>query len=96
MDYRRLDYESLRTLCTQVFHGYGFSEDEAREITDALLAADLFGIESHGIQRLVRYDYEINSGMVDIHAEPERSMRLRSPQRWTPKTPWASSWASVP
>ena len=71
MDYRRLDYESLRTLCTQVFHGYGFSEDEAREITDALLAADLFGIESHGIQRLVRYDYEISSGMVDIHAEPE-------------------------
>ena len=71
MDYRRLDYESLRTLCTQVFHGYGFSEDEAREITDALLAADLFGIESHGIQRLVRYDYEINSGMVDIHAESE-------------------------
>ena len=71
MEYRRLDYESLRALCTQVFQGYGFMKDEAAEITDALLAADLFGIESHGIQRLVRYDYEINSGMVDIHAEPE-------------------------
>ncbi|MBR3436241.1 MAG: Ldh family oxidoreductase [Lachnospiraceae bacterium] len=71
MNYTRLDYESLRTLCTQVFHGYGFTEEEAREITDALLAADLFGIESHGIQRLVRYDHEIRSGMVDIHAEPD-------------------------
>ena len=71
MEYRHLDYEKLRTLCGQIFHGYGFTEEEAMEITDALLAADLFGIESHGIQRLVRYDYEITSGMVDIRAVPE-------------------------
>ena len=71
MDYRHLEYEKLRMLCGQIFQGYGFSEEEAMEITDALLAADLFGIESHGIQRLVRYDYEITSGMVDIGAVPE-------------------------
>ena len=42
MDYRRLDYESLRTLCTQVFHGYGFSEDEAARAKSAgLLLAGL-------------------------------------------------------
>ena len=71
MEYQKLSYESVKTFCEKVFQGYGFTEEEARRITDVLLTADLFGIESHGIQRLVRYDYEINSGMVNINAKPQ-------------------------
>ena len=39
MKYRHLDFKPLRTFCTQVFRGYGFTEEEAAEIMDALLAA---------------------------------------------------------
>ena len=71
MAYVNLNYEELERFCRSVFRGYGFSEQESREITQVVLAADLNGIESHGVQRMVRYAHEINSGMVDVHAKPE-------------------------
>ncbi|MBQ2948711.1 MAG: Ldh family oxidoreductase [Clostridia bacterium] len=71
MAYHHLDYAQLHAFCSAAFRSYGFDETNAKEITDILLAADLNGIESHGVQRMVRYDYEISSGMVDIHAEPK-------------------------
>ena len=71
MGYGRIDYPSLVTFCEHVFQGYGFSDEESRIITDVLLAADLSGIESHGVQRLIRYHHEITDGMVKIDAIPE-------------------------
>ena len=70
MAYRNINYEKTRTFCEHVFKGYGFSEEESRIITDVFLFADLCGIESHGMQRLNRYHYEITSGMVNVHAVP--------------------------
>ena len=71
MQYSRLDYEKTKLFCEKVFAGYGFTDQQAQQITAVLLAADLGGIESHGIQRLIRYHKEITSGMVDIHAVPQ-------------------------
>ncbi len=71
MAYRNISYQDTRKFCIKVFQGYGFSEEESTQITDVLLEADLSGIESHGIQRLVRYDYEIKSGFVKMDAKPE-------------------------
>ena len=69
--YKTLDYPLVRQLCIEIFGKYGFTSDESTTITDVLLAADLAGIESHGIQRLVRYDNAIQDGEVDIHAVSE-------------------------
>ncbi len=71
MGYIKVDYEEAKTFCEHVFAGYGFSEEESRQITDVLLAADLSGIESHGLQRLIRYHHEITDGMVKLDAKPE-------------------------
>jgi len=71
MQYYHLDFQALQAFCGKVFQGYGFTEEEGRQIADVLLAADLSGIESHGIQRLIRYHKEITSGMVDPKAKPE-------------------------
>ena len=71
MQYRSVDFSSLHQFCLQVFQGYGFSPEQSRQITDVLLEADLSGIESHGIQRLIRYHKEITSGMVDVQAQPQ-------------------------
>ena len=62
MQYYRIPYEKLKAFCIGVFQGYGFSGSESAQITDVLLAADLSGIESHGIQRLIRYHKEITGG----------------------------------
>lgn len=71
MAYHYLDYQQLYAFCSAAFRSYGFDQTQSDEITDVLLAADLNGIESHGVQRMVRYDYEISCGMVDVHAEPK-------------------------
>lgn len=71
MQYHHIPYEDLKLFCHKVFQGYGFSEEESRKIADVLLAADLYGIESHGIQRLIRYHKEITGGMVKLNAKPE-------------------------
>ena len=55
MSYRKVPYENLKKFCTDVFKGYGYSQEESEDIVDVLLQADLFGIESHGVQRLIRY-----------------------------------------
>ena len=72
MEYRKISYDKLKTFCEAVFAGYGFTGEEAAKITEVLLAADLSGIESHGIQRLTRYHHEITDlGYVTVDSKPE-------------------------
>jgi LDH2 family malate/lactate/ureidoglycolate dehydrogenase len=70
-DYTEISYSRLREFCAGLFPSYGFSAAEGGVIAEILLRADLYGIESHGIHRLVRYDEEITSGMVTVQAKPE-------------------------
>ena len=69
--YSIIPYDRLFSICQRIFKSFGFDEKQSHDITDVLLRADLFGIESHGVQRLVRYDREIGSGWVDTKAVPE-------------------------
>ena len=71
MSYMEIKYADAQEFCRDVFDTYGFTRQESELITDVLLRADLWGFESHGIQRLVRYNSEIQWGMVTIDAKPE-------------------------
>lgn len=71
MNYFRLPYEAVREFCEHAFMGYGFDAQQSQKITEVLLDADLSGIESHGIQRLVRYHKEITGGMVKVDARAQ-------------------------
>ena len=64
-------YESLKKFCTDAFLKFGFNESESEIIVDVLLTSDLYGIESHGMQRLVRYHKGIEKGLIKIDAKPE-------------------------
>lgn len=68
---REINAKELRRFCMEVFGSYGFNNEESAVITNVLLRSDLYGIESHGIQRLKRYHNEIKSGLVDVHGRPE-------------------------
>ncbi|MDR2864411.1 MAG: Ldh family oxidoreductase [Spirochaetaceae bacterium] len=70
-DYKTLSLAPLELFCGKLFQSYGFTETESKEISEIVLRADLYGIESHGIQRLIRYHQEIFSGAVDVHAKQE-------------------------
>ena len=63
--------ELLNRFCNRAFEKFGFSKDESEIITDVLLLSDLYGIESHGMQRLIRYHKGIEKGMIKVAAKAE-------------------------
>jgi len=71
MGYVKWDYDRLNLFCNDAFREFGFSEEDAKIISDVLLQSDLYGIESHGMQRMVRYHKGIEKGMIKIDAKPE-------------------------
>lgn len=71
MGYVKWSYETLKRFCRDVFCRFGFSEEESHTIRDVLLLADLYGIESHGMQRMVRYHKGIEKGTIHVEAKPE-------------------------
>ena len=70
-NYIRYSYKELEKFCIDCFNKFGFKAEESRIITDVLLLSDLYGIESHGMQRLVRYHKGIEKGLIKIDAKPE-------------------------
>jgi LDH2 family malate/lactate/ureidoglycolate dehydrogenase len=54
-EYVRIGYSELRTFVTSIFRAVGLSSEDAEVVSDVLVAADLMGISSHGVQRVRRY-----------------------------------------
>ena len=71
MAYVRLKADQVRRYCEDIFVRHGFSEEKSRGIVDVILTADLYGIESHGIQRMIRYHNSLIQGHVHADAQPE-------------------------
>ena len=71
MAYINLDVAALRKYCEDIFKKRGYTEQESADITDVLLTADLYGIESHGVQRLIRYHLAIEEGSIVPDVKPE-------------------------
>ena len=68
---RVIDAGALRACMERIFEKDGCAAEDARAIADVLMQADLFGIESHGAQRLMYYHRNIRSGSVNVSAKPE-------------------------
>jgi LDH2 family malate/lactate/ureidoglycolate dehydrogenase len=64
--------EHLRTFTERVFARLGVPDDDARQAADVLAAADLRGIDSHGIIRLLAYVDFLASG----RANPRPNLRI--------------------
>ena len=64
-------YQQLKKFCTDAFLKFGFNQQDCEIIVDVLLTSDLYGIESHGMQRLVRYHKGIEKGLIKVDAKPE-------------------------
>ena len=71
MAYVTWSLETLERFCSDVFEAFGFEGSDGAKISDVLLTADLYGIESHGMQRMVRYHKGIEKGQIHRDAEPE-------------------------
>ena len=72
MAYATWSLATLERFCTDVFEAFGFDKTQSDQISDVLLTADLYGIESHGMQRMVRYHKGLEKGQIHRDAQPER------------------------
>ncbi|KHD37665.1 malate dehydrogenase [Clostridium acetobutylicum] len=64
--YSKYKYEGLLNLCLEVFKRLGYTKEDSYTIGEVLLLADLFGIESHGVQRLTLYYKGIRNGSIKV------------------------------
>lgn len=71
MGFVKWSYELLDRFCRDVFETFGFEKEESKIITDVLMMSDLIGIESHGMQRMVRYHKGIEKGTIHPKEKPE-------------------------
>lgn len=71
MSYVNLDVNMTRKYCEEVFIRSGFSAKDSADAVDVIIKADLYGIESHGIQRLIRYHEAIEEGSIIPNATEE-------------------------
>src|ERR1700686_2422185 len=57
--------EALREFSTRVFLHFGVSKKDAAQAADVLAAADLRGIDSHGVARLTSYFDLLSEGLIN-------------------------------
>ena len=64
-------HEELKRFIHDVLVFTGASGDDADTVADGLVWANLRGVDGHGISRLPRYLKYIDSGQIDVKAQPE-------------------------
>jgi LDH2 family malate/lactate/ureidoglycolate dehydrogenase len=63
-----LTAEALRILCRQLLQALGVAEAHARIVGDSLIAANLRGVDSHGVQMLATYIQQLRAGGINVPA----------------------------
>jgi L-2-hydroxycarboxylate dehydrogenase (NAD+) len=66
-----LPVDFLQQFMVDVFTCAGVPAEDAKTVAEILIASDLRGIESHGVQRLRMYYDRIKSGILDPVSKPE-------------------------
>lgn len=71
MNNMKFSPRTLRNFTVAILDKAGWSGENAKVFAESLIAANERGVASHGITRLRTYAKRIQTGVVDIHAEPE-------------------------
>ncbi|MFB6818649.1 Ldh family oxidoreductase [Streptomyces sp. NPDC056347] len=68
---RLIDAAELTRFVTEALRAAGARQSDAEVTAEVLVAADLGGVESHGVARLRRYVEGLRNGDINPHAVPE-------------------------
>lgn len=71
MNIQYIPVDVIESFMHRVFEGLGVPPEDARIVTDVLIAADLRGIESHGVGRLKYYYDRIRAGVQSTQTQME-------------------------
>ena len=67
----KINYEKLHRFCEEIFQKYGFNREDSFVIADVLVQADLFGVESHGVSRILKYTDLLERNVIQLDARLE-------------------------
>jgi len=67
---RVFPHEALREFCARTFRHFGVPEEDAATASEVLIAADLRGIDSHGVARLHTYFDMLELGRINPRCRP--------------------------
>ena len=67
----RLASDQVDRVLTGIFISVGFPEDISKAISSHLVDANLVGVESHGVMRVLEYADEVKSGVLNASSRPE-------------------------
>lgn len=81
----RVSYQDLLDTLVRVLLKLGFETERARLCARLFAETTCDGVYSHGLNRFPRFLTMIQSGLIDIHAEPELLTRAGSMERWDGK-----------
>ena len=73
----RISHENLRVFCRKILQALGVPEDDAAIVADCLVAANLYGIDSHGVIRLAHYVVRLENG--SINPRPQMRFERNAP-----------------
>jgi ureidoglycolate dehydrogenase (NAD+) len=65
----RVPEQALHELAQAVLKAHGLSEGDARDTADILVLADLFGLSTHGVHRLLSYTERMRLGGIQVHPQ---------------------------
>lgn len=66
----RISQADALAFASKVLEGNGLTPEHAATVADCLVAADLRGVDTHGINRLPSYMTRAREGLVDVKAQP--------------------------
>lgn len=66
----RISHPNARAFAIKVLQGNGLASEDAATVADCLVAADLRGVDTHGINRLPSYMTRARKGLTDPKAQP--------------------------
>ena len=67
----RLGSDQVDRVLTGIFISIGFPEDISKAVSSHLVDANLVGVESHGVMRVLEYADEVKSGILCASSRPE-------------------------
>ncbi|CAN5130293.1 Ldh family oxidoreductase [soil metagenome] len=59
---RKIAEQDLRALAQRAFQGLGLATDDAADVVEVLVLADLFGLSTHGLSRIESYGERLDLG----------------------------------
>ncbi|KAL1858788.1 hypothetical protein VTK73DRAFT_7804 [Phialemonium thermophilum] len=69
--YVNVPADKARAFAQRMFEAYGATSEDAATVADNLVAADLRGVDSHGINRIPSYVARVRQGVLSAQAQPK-------------------------